>query len=441
MPGKFKSAWIIDGQHRLFGYFHEKTDPKYRTRAQIPVLAFAGLDHEDEARLFLDINNKQVKVRRDLLWEVNSELNMDSSDPVANINAIITAIALRLGKERMSPLFDHVKSEQAKAGKAFVDLPQIITALKRSNLVGTPDSRAKQISPGVLYDNDKSPSTITRSVNVLSAYLTLFSEGAKEHWNSKNTRNTPDQPGGFLCTTAGIGTLILLLGNLTKDLKDMYDHDFRKMTPADFIAVIEPLCQPVIRYFHHPTFDEVKRFRLLRGSTAMANGMREMQSLIQENHPEYRPAGLEDDIAEQEKMLLVRLNEIYRPLESDLLDTILTQLKTKYRAAEEDWFWKGVPPNVRLSVMEERNKRPSKTTEECFSMPTDGKDIVTHSPTTEMFRSLFEVGDFKWYDKLINLRIGISHTPYQIEDDYESFLEETIGPIVEKGKANLGTLN
>ena len=91
--------------------------------------------------------------------------------------------------------------------------------------------------------------------------------------------------------------------------------------------------------------------------------------------------------------------------------------------------------------MDERNKRPSKTTEECFTMPADGLHIMTHAPITEMFRTLFQVGDFKWYEKLISLRIGISHAPYQVESDFEPFLVDTVTPIVERGKIKLGLLH
>jgi DNA sulfur modification protein DndB len=53
----YKSAWIIDGQHRLFAYSgHERA-----AKSHLAVLAFEGLVPSEQARLFIDINAKQKR--------------------------------------------------------------------------------------------------------------------------------------------------------------------------------------------------------------------------------------------------------------------------------------------------------------------------------------------------------------------------------------------
>jgi hypothetical protein len=59
LPDRFKSAWIIDGQHRLFGF----TETEKNNGAQVlPILAFDVLSTVSEAELFTIINSKQQKV-------------------------------------------------------------------------------------------------------------------------------------------------------------------------------------------------------------------------------------------------------------------------------------------------------------------------------------------------------------------------------------------
>src|SRR6266849_6675661 len=51
----YKSAWIIDGQHRLYAYSgHDRA-----TKSRLSVLAFDGLAPSEQARIFIDINAKQ----------------------------------------------------------------------------------------------------------------------------------------------------------------------------------------------------------------------------------------------------------------------------------------------------------------------------------------------------------------------------------------------
>jgi len=54
MQPSYKSAWIIDGQHRLFSYSgHPKA-----SKGLLSVLAFEGLPPSKQAELFIDINAK-----------------------------------------------------------------------------------------------------------------------------------------------------------------------------------------------------------------------------------------------------------------------------------------------------------------------------------------------------------------------------------------------
>ena len=73
----YKSAWIIDGQHRLFSY---SGHPRAKT-GHLAVLAFEGIPPSTQAQLFVDINAKQKSVKTSLLQELYSELNWDADEP------------------------------------------------------------------------------------------------------------------------------------------------------------------------------------------------------------------------------------------------------------------------------------------------------------------------------------------------------------------------
>lgn len=52
LPKRYHSAFVIDGQHRLYGY----AGSEYRKTNAIPVVAFENLPSEKQAELFVDIN-------------------------------------------------------------------------------------------------------------------------------------------------------------------------------------------------------------------------------------------------------------------------------------------------------------------------------------------------------------------------------------------------
>ncbi|MGK0747779.1 DGQHR domain-containing protein, partial [Yokenella regensburgei] len=73
LPNIYRSAYIIDGQHRLYGY----ANSEYAASNTVPVVAFVDLDKKEQVKLFMDINENQKAVSKnlrttlqaDLLWE------------------------------------------------------------------------------------------------------------------------------------------------------------------------------------------------------------------------------------------------------------------------------------------------------------------------------------------------------------------------------------
>lgn len=80
IPMEYCSAWVIDGQHRLFGF----TRTKYKEiekKFKIPVVAFTDLPDRDQAHMFIDINNNQKKMDKTLLSDLMTELK-DLNEPM-----------------------------------------------------------------------------------------------------------------------------------------------------------------------------------------------------------------------------------------------------------------------------------------------------------------------------------------------------------------------
>ncbi len=73
----YKSAWIIDGQHRLFAY----SGHVQAAKARLSVLAFEKLPSSTQAQLFVDINAEQKSVKQSLLQELYAGLHENATEP------------------------------------------------------------------------------------------------------------------------------------------------------------------------------------------------------------------------------------------------------------------------------------------------------------------------------------------------------------------------
>jgi len=70
-----KAFLVLDGQHRLWGY--EICKAKYSKDHRVPVSIYEGLSRAEEARLFIDINTKQVGVPAALLLDIQHLAQME----------------------------------------------------------------------------------------------------------------------------------------------------------------------------------------------------------------------------------------------------------------------------------------------------------------------------------------------------------------------------
>lgn len=106
LPNRYKSAYIIDGQHRLLGY----AGTNAADASAIPVIAFAKLDWKEQLRLFVDINEKQKTISKGLLNTLNADFLRSSDKLEDKAKAIRLQTCENLANKPGSPLFNALSS-------------------------------------------------------------------------------------------------------------------------------------------------------------------------------------------------------------------------------------------------------------------------------------------------------------------------------------------
>lgn len=172
LPSRYKSAWIIDGQHRLYGYSF--LDNSYWDQ-NLFVLAFEQLDNRKEAELFITINHEQKSVPKSILVSLQADLKWDSENAKDRMAAITSALVKSLAADVTSPLGQRFVIEGVTATESqSLTIPEVVKGLERSRLIGRFINGV--YAPGPLsWRTDEE--TLRRAKKVLNGYFELVQIG------------------------------------------------------------------------------------------------------------------------------------------------------------------------------------------------------------------------------------------------------------------------
>lgn len=130
IPNVYGLAYIIDGQHRVYGY----AGSKYKDKNTIPVVAFDGMEHAKQLEIFMDINENQKAVSASLRIDLTIDLLWDSDKMEDRLKALRASIAKRLSNDVNSPLYNKITVGEDTAElqpKPFTTALSVSTLLSR----------------------------------------------------------------------------------------------------------------------------------------------------------------------------------------------------------------------------------------------------------------------------------------------------------------------
>jgi len=131
IPPTYSSAWIIDGQHRLYGYLN--TNKKHHL---LNVVAFKKLDENEQAKLFVDINTNAKKVDTNLLWDLNSDIKPNTE--VGNISRLVKEMS------RSGPLKNKIFVPRYGGPKNYLNIANVSKSIKDQKLLSLISSTLPQ---------------------------------------------------------------------------------------------------------------------------------------------------------------------------------------------------------------------------------------------------------------------------------------------------------
>ena len=421
LPASYSCAWVIDGQHRLYGYAHSKRSEVADDKTVFPVLAYVNLPPKEEAQMFVDINCEQVRVQKNLLMEIYATLNWGSDSREEQIEAIRSRLALALDRSPSSPLYNRViTSASQKHGIRCLTTTSFSDGLRENKFFGE-TTRSGDFSPGPFWasyakEADVLDVTLEKSKDVLSGYLGFFAKNAPSHWE------LGDAPGGFLATNLGLRTTFRVLKHIIAFCEKQIGLQFHSLDAETIVDQICKYCQPIVTRFEGATPEKVSSFRRNSSLSGVANSTMGLLFYIKEQHPDFYAEGLQEYIDSRDEEGTEEAQKLVTVIQKRINEIVIAKLKAYYGVKNKTWWYEGVNPKIRkeCSGLHEENKGDGEP--ESYLYLLDYQTIVgTPGNWSEIFQQLFsypktknmksqnKAEQLKWMKELNDIRNQTMH--------------------------------
>jgi DNA sulfur modification protein DndB len=439
LPQTFRAAYVIDGQHRLYGYAES-------ARAEsdlIPVVAFTNLDRSDQVRLFMQINENQQAVPKNLRNTLNADLLYDSTDLREQIKALKLFIAQQLGEDKTSSLYGRILiGENPKTAIRCLTIDAISRGIDRGNFLGS-FTKSEVREQGSFYrgSNDATSAPLIEYLSLGIGYIrewldTQFKLGSAE--------------GGFVFINNGIESIIRILGDVVDHLVKVNGYNPRDVAPGRLFEDAQPYLDPMIEHLETLDASEGLEYRQMYGSGAATRYWRRLQQAISAVRTDFQPPGLAEYLASEEKQFNDESRDMIVEIEQFMKTDIRKRLEDHYGA---NWFKSGVAKKIQVETGKlavernaDRDADHELTPWDCLYI-TDYRSIMTQ--TNELWRLLFEKrytppgdenkpggwkGRSDWIQRLNDLRNDVLHSRTVTAEDHDFLV--TITTWLVKGQAD-----
>lgn len=417
LPKRYRSVYIIDGQHRLYGY----AESRYKNSNSIPVVAFLNLERSEQVKLFMQINENQKAVSKDLRNTLSADLLWTSEDKIEQLKALKSRIALRLGEDKISPLYGYISIGE---DKRVITTQQIGIALSKSAFLGKVSKNTIE-ELGTFYKGD-----LEEAYNSLSDFLILCFDYIKDNlikiWEEKDN---------IIVINKGVFALIMIFSDLISHaLKENLITE--KVNSKIYFKGIQTYLDDVINFYKDLDEETVKALKSSYGTGGDTKYWRAIQQYIKKSKSDFNPEGLDEYLKREKKEFNTKAYELLIEIMTFIKDDFKDKLENEYGNA---WLKKGVSPKLgeevsRQMFLKNRDIEDEKnevTAWDCFSINNyieiahKNWRLFEHDYTRpgEEKKSGGKAAKTNWLADVNRIKSKIDSSQYVSEEDYY-FMDE-----------------
>jgi DNA sulfur modification protein DndB len=421
LPNYFRSAYVIDGQHRLYGY----SESEFKDKNTIPVIAFENLPSEVQSNLFVDINSKQKSVNRNLLSTLDAELRWNSPNKDDAVKALKSKLVQILTEKMDSPLYERIIiGEGKKTSTKCITLAYFCDyGLNKCKFFGE-FQKKKLIRLGYLCDGDDlAELTLNKAYDFFKHCFNLVVDVLPTQWNQGELE------GGFIAKNIGVSSYVVIINDILDYTCKNSTIIFNAISSKEIYEAVEPMLLIILNKLKKLPKEDVINMAKQYGAGGVDKVRREFQKWLHDREPNFNPDGLQKYIQDSSGMYNKETREVILHLQSSINDFIICILKEEYN---NDWWSLGVPHKIQKDCASKHIDEGRKEKEWNYLLLLDYKEIVrTH---WKLFNQIFsdpgseqasKEAKLNWFVKLNKIRNKVMHPEREniIQEEYKLVME------------------
>lgn len=432
LPKKYRSAWIIDGQHRLYGY--SNLEDEYLDQSLF-VLGFENMETRKEADLFITINHKQKSVPKSLLVSLLADIRMGDSDPKVALSALASAVVRSLNSDNTSPFFRRFSLPGVPPDPSQnLTISEAVNGLNRSALLGKVVNKIVVPGPFSAATDD---ATVSRARKLINGYFEELRTANPERWELGRA--------AYICVNPGVRAHLTLISEIVRYLQYKRNVDFQLLNDQQIVDYLVEIAKPVFNFVKSASDDEIaEKYSRKFGEGGVKEYLFNMCELVRSQFEDFGSDEFVQYLEQKDDDRVSEADHTIINLTNDITNYVIEVLKeihgTHLMSSGDPAYWElGIESrrakDNAYKKQQEDPPGPKRLPREAYLDILDIKDIVQQEKNWMHFSPVFNipmVGEKKgkkyytsWLAKFNELRRIPAHKSAlrtYTEEDYE-FLE------------------
>lgn len=405
LPSQYCSAWIIDGQHRLYGYASLND---HHLDQNIMVVAFEELDPTEEANLFVTINHEQKSVPKNLLDDLEGDLKWGSKKPSERIGAVASRLLSVLNEDLGEPLYGRITQQGiTSTDSTCLTIPELKNGLRKSGLIGTSMRNNKEYLPGPLC-GETDALTLERAREVLNGFFDLIRSANPEIWDAGR--------GGLLCTNISLQGYMLFLSSVISYWENKTNSNARELEPLDLLLKVNTYLDPIRGWLAKANFRKMnERFKIQYGSGAPSTYFYKLCQLVNPEYDDFCPTGYLEWLESQSAEKIAEADKQIKEISIIVNRIVFDTLKEVYGEEVSGYWHEGVKDKTIMSSAYQKSlDEPNRGLAlENYVEFIEHKKIIERKENWPLFKEYFDIPELgekgktknlKWMEKINELR-------------------------------------
>lgn len=282
IPNAYGIAYIIDGQHRVYGY----SNSKFKDLHTIPVVAFQDMASEEQLKIFMEINENQKSVSKNLRIDLEEDLFWTSERLDSRMKALRSSTIKMLCAQSGNVLFNKISigEDQAILSSVFFEkgLSQsgLVPKAKQTKWVGNTET--------TLYDTNET--NVDKAMKDARKRIVQFLNACYEIAEENMNEDTKDI---FLFTNRATYPFVTITGLLHTHLYNCGEIE-QTTSIKERIAKIKPYIVTLCDGLNDLPSEELTYLTGAQGQGAEKKWLLSYQNIINKSFPEYFPDELKE---------------------------------------------------------------------------------------------------------------------------------------------------